>query len=251
MAIERQPNTIYVLSLSYGKDSLACLEAIRQLGYPLDRIVHAEVWFDQDTPADLPPMVEFKKRADEIILQRYGIKVEHVCAHKRSQIGKVEREREREADDPSTDVPTAISSTRTTGAESETEQCTDFRTQKEGGAIALNTEDKLTYVDIFYRTIKPRKAKVTRGGVLADARTMYGFASRRANWCNGLLKAGILDRALSTASPDYRKSKGFYGVQENSRSTHYIRIPNRQRELVYKQPQKADFRTSPRTTGRK
>ena len=29
--------TEYVLSLSYGKDSLACLEAIRLLGYPLDR----------------------------------------------------------------------------------------------------------------------------------------------------------------------------------------------------------------------
>lgn len=31
----------YVLSLSYGKDSLACLGAIEQLGLPLDRIVHA------------------------------------------------------------------------------------------------------------------------------------------------------------------------------------------------------------------
>lgn len=34
----------YVLSLSYGKDSLACLEAIKLLGLPLDRIIHAEVW---------------------------------------------------------------------------------------------------------------------------------------------------------------------------------------------------------------
>lgn len=40
--MERQPNTEYVLSLSYGKDSIACLEAIYQLGLPLDRIVHAE-----------------------------------------------------------------------------------------------------------------------------------------------------------------------------------------------------------------
>lgn len=28
----------HVLSLSYGKDSLACLGAIEQLGWPLDRI---------------------------------------------------------------------------------------------------------------------------------------------------------------------------------------------------------------------
>jgi 3'-phosphoadenosine 5'-phosphosulfate sulfotransferase (PAPS reductase)/FAD synthetase len=72
----------YVLSLSYGKDSLACLGAIEELGLPLDRIVHAEVWATDTIPADLPPMVEFKKKADEIILQRWGIKVEHVFATK-------------------------------------------------------------------------------------------------------------------------------------------------------------------------
>lgn len=67
----------HVLSLSYGKDSLACLGAIEQLGLPLDRIVHAEVWATDTIPADLPPMVEFKKKADSIIKDRYGIVVEH------------------------------------------------------------------------------------------------------------------------------------------------------------------------------
>lgn len=78
--------TEYVLSLSYGKDSLACLEAIRLLGYPLDRIITAEVWATDTIPADLPPMVEFKEKADKIIKERYGITVEHTSA---------ERERER------------------------------------------------------------------------------------------------------------------------------------------------------------
>ncbi len=68
----------YVLSISYGKDSLACLGAIEQLGWPLDRIVHAEVWATDTIPADLPPMVEFKKKADAIIKERWGIEVEHV-----------------------------------------------------------------------------------------------------------------------------------------------------------------------------
>ena len=68
----------HILSLSYGKDSLACLGAIEQLGYPLDRIVHAEVWATDTIPADLPPMVEFKKKADKIIKERWGIDVEHV-----------------------------------------------------------------------------------------------------------------------------------------------------------------------------
>lgn len=70
----------HVLSLSYGKDSLACLGAIEELGWPLDRIVHAEVWATDTIPADLPPMVEFKQKADEIIRQRWGIEVEHVDA---------------------------------------------------------------------------------------------------------------------------------------------------------------------------
>jgi len=70
----------HILSLSYGKDSLACLGAIDQLGWPLDRIVHAEVWATETIPADLPPMVEFKYKADQIIKERWGIEVEHFFA---------------------------------------------------------------------------------------------------------------------------------------------------------------------------
>ena len=70
----------HILSLSYGKDSLACLGAIEQLGWPLDRIVHAEVWATDTIQADLPPMVEFKAKADKIIKEWWGIEVEHVRA---------------------------------------------------------------------------------------------------------------------------------------------------------------------------
>lgn len=70
----------HILSLSYGKDSLACLGAIEQLGWPLDRIAHAEVWATDTIPADLPPMVEFKAKADAIIKERWGIEVEHVSS---------------------------------------------------------------------------------------------------------------------------------------------------------------------------
>lgn len=68
----------YILSLSYGKDSIACLGAIEHLGWPLDRIVTADVWATDTIPADLPPMVEFKEKADEIVKARWGIEVEHV-----------------------------------------------------------------------------------------------------------------------------------------------------------------------------
>lgn len=72
----------HVLSLSYGKDSLACLGAIEELCWPLDRIVHSEVWATDTIPADLPPMTEFKSHADNMIMKRFGIEVEHI----RSQI---------------------------------------------------------------------------------------------------------------------------------------------------------------------
>lgn len=64
--------------MSYGKDSLACIGAIEELGWPLDRIVHAEVWATDTIHADLPPMVEFKAKADAIIKERWGFEVEHI-----------------------------------------------------------------------------------------------------------------------------------------------------------------------------
>lgn len=78
--MEREPHTIYVASISYGKDSLAMLEAIKRLGYPLDRIISVQVWATDKIPADLPEMYEWKAHADKIIKERYGIQVERVCA---------------------------------------------------------------------------------------------------------------------------------------------------------------------------
>lgn len=181
--IHRQPNTEYVLSLSYGKDSIACLEAIKLLGYPLDRIVHAEVWATDTIPADLPPMVEFKRKADQMILDRYGIRVEHYCAMR-----AVERERERERE----------SLTK----ESSTEDCTPkntsenksmgSRVQKERGATRVSKwppSDKLTkdtYEKRFYR-IPNRKPGSTKTGI-------YGFPISRikGNWCTELKTKAFL-----------------------------------------------------------
>lgn len=70
----------HILSLSYGKDSMACFGACELLGWPIDRVVTAEVWATDTLPADLPPMVEFKEKADKIIKDRWGIDVEHISA---------------------------------------------------------------------------------------------------------------------------------------------------------------------------
>lgn len=78
--LERDPNKQYVACVSYGKDSLAMLEVIKNYGLPLDRIITVEVWATDTIHADLPPMIEFKSKADKIIKDRYGIEVEHLCA---------------------------------------------------------------------------------------------------------------------------------------------------------------------------
>jgi hypothetical protein len=70
----------HIASLSYGKDSIAMLEVIKQHNMPLDRIVHVEIMATDTIPADLPPMLEFKAKADKIIKERYGIEVEHLRA---------------------------------------------------------------------------------------------------------------------------------------------------------------------------
>ena len=73
----------YIASISYGKDSLAMLHVITDvLHWQLDRIITADVWATDTIPADLPPMVEFKDKADRIIKERWGIEVEHLCAMK-------------------------------------------------------------------------------------------------------------------------------------------------------------------------
>ena len=66
----------YIASLSYGKDSMYMLEVIYQNNLPLDRIVHVEVMATDTISGDYPEMVEFKKKANKFIKERYGIEVE-------------------------------------------------------------------------------------------------------------------------------------------------------------------------------
>ena len=72
----------HVLSLSYGKDSIVIPEICKRHGLPLDRIVHVEIMATPTIHSDLPPMLNFKAKADAIIKERYGIEVEHIQAPK-------------------------------------------------------------------------------------------------------------------------------------------------------------------------
>ena len=139
-----------VLSLSYGKDSLACLGACEQLGIKIDRIVHAEVWATDTIPADLPPMVEFKKKADKLIKERYGIEVEHICALK-TQGWAVANKLTNQC---------SITSLK---KESTSEQSRAFLKQSEAGVKNLNLKPMvLTYEDMFYHLVQVEREKERR-----------------------------------------------------------------------------------------
>lgn len=178
--------TEYVLSLSYGKDSLACLAAIEQLGWPLDRIVHAEVWATDTIPADLPPMVEFKAKADRIIKERWGIEVEHIYAVRGGR-----------------KTPTKECSTGNCPVENLSEPLRGSLSPEEinHGANTSNTDTKLTYESIFYRPRKSLKGGGRQDLRLPDAQgelvyerpQITGFATKWSQYCTGELKVQSMD----------------------------------------------------------
>lgn len=197
--IERQPNTEYILSLSYGKDSIACLEAIKQLNYPLDRIVHAEVWATDTIPADLPPMVEFKQYADQIILNRYGIQVEHVCATR-----AVERERERERV-----TYESVFYTRTKSGKYEGEP---YGFPLNRGAwcnsrLKVNVLNSIGKTNIREDVLSRPQEEGKKGGRFG-IEDPQGFPVQTAPWCNSRLKTDSL-----RVSNINRERKLVYGAQ--------------------------------------
>lgn len=202
--MQREPNTEYILSLSYGKDSIACLEAIIQLGYPLDRIIHAEVWATDTIPADLPPMIDFKAKADKIIKERYGFTVEHICAVRGVRNSPTNHNSTSGLTKEETKIESMVSLTHSehgVTADSKLVPCNQSQEQ-----------EKVTYEKLFYHIPKRQKKPNTAGGERFKANSPNGFPVQRVPWCNSGLK-----------QPTFR--------QLNSR------IPNPTRELVQQQPQ--------------
>lgn len=181
----------HILSLSYGKDSLACLEACKLLGYPIDRVIHAEVWATDTIPADLPPMVEFKKKADRIIKERYGITVEHTSA---------ERERERESE-----LVTNPSSTPSSPKDSMLEESTVFLCNEDNGVPLTSRPkfspelQKVTFESLFYHIPKRKNPTEKNEGQIT------GFPHTMGAWCNTKLKVRVLSRLAFPVAPLHKE----------------------------------------------
>ena len=187
-----------ILSLSYGKDSLACFGACEQLGIKIDRVVHAEVWATDAIPADLPPMVEFKKKADKIIKDRWGLEVEHICSLKTQGWAVANK-------------PMNQCSITNLKKENISEQSKDFHKQSEVGAknSSLRTT-VLTYENMFYRK---SQGKIHKNEI-------YGFPIMGATWCVNMLKTDVLDKFFRSQIVQVERERERAGFRNRADSRH-------------------------------
>ena len=65
----------YVASLSFGKDSMAMLIKIKELGLPLDEVIYVDIMFDDDTSGETPEMASFISKAEKILKEKFDIEV--------------------------------------------------------------------------------------------------------------------------------------------------------------------------------
>lgn len=68
----------YIASCSFGKDSLAMIIKIKELGLPLDEVIYCDIRFDENLSGEMPKMAEFIPKAEKILKYRYDIEVKHL-----------------------------------------------------------------------------------------------------------------------------------------------------------------------------
>lgn len=68
----------YIASISFGKDSLAMLIKILELGLPLDEVIYCDIKFDKNISGEMPLMADWIPKAEEILKKQFGITVRHL-----------------------------------------------------------------------------------------------------------------------------------------------------------------------------
>lgn len=68
----------YIASCSFGKDSLAMLIKIKELGLPLDEVIYCDIRFDENISGEMPKMAEFIPKAEKILKEQFDIEVKHI-----------------------------------------------------------------------------------------------------------------------------------------------------------------------------
>lgn len=70
----------YIAFLSFGKDSIAQLIKIKELGLPLDEVVYVDIRYTPEISGEHPIMAEWIPTAEKIIKEKLGITVKHLAA---------------------------------------------------------------------------------------------------------------------------------------------------------------------------
>ena len=70
----------YIASCSFGKDSLAMIIKIMELGLPLDEVVYCEVMATPTLSGEFPEMVDFVQQAEKVLKEEYNIEVKRIKA---------------------------------------------------------------------------------------------------------------------------------------------------------------------------
>lgn len=68
----------YIASCSFGKDSLAMLIKIKELGLPLDEVIYVDIRFDENISGETPEMAGFISKAEKILKEKFDIEVTHL-----------------------------------------------------------------------------------------------------------------------------------------------------------------------------
>lgn len=68
----------YIASCSFGKDSLAMIIKIKELGLPLDEVIYCDVRYDNNISGEMPLMAEFIPKAEKILKDKFNIEVKHL-----------------------------------------------------------------------------------------------------------------------------------------------------------------------------
>lgn len=69
----------YIASCSFGKDSLAMIIKIKELGLPLDEVFYVDIRFDDEQfSGETPPMRKFIPKAIKLLKEKYNIDVKIV-----------------------------------------------------------------------------------------------------------------------------------------------------------------------------
>lgn len=72
----------FVANCSFGKDSLAQIIKIKELGLPLDEVIYCDVRFSESISAEHPLLAKWIPTAEKILFDKFGIVVTHVTSQK-------------------------------------------------------------------------------------------------------------------------------------------------------------------------